>query len=406
MTLNALQEKLRAFAAERDWQQFHTPKNLAMAVMVEAAELVEIFQWLTPEQSRMAQDDKVLQGRIGEEVADVLLYLLQLADYTSVDVQRAVADKMVKNAQKHPPLSPAPMPAPVAAAQAQTHVLVDWENVQPKETDIRTLVPDVSDVWIFHGPSQKRMAADQTSFGDSVTLVPIKRAGKNSLDFHLSFYMGYITSRHPKARFVVISNDQGYGPMLEHATELGFAASQVGFAAKKAPAKKTVSSQATAKKPAPARKAAPPPTKVPSPKAVPPKKLPTAQKTPKAIGAKKATPVARAHVTPKPDKTQATATKAAGAKAPAVKAKPRQRLTPVAIPKQSSQDAEKAYAHVVASLRKSTNKPARRARLHGAVKSLLNGGKADAAEVQSVVDRLASDGHLTIDDKGAVVMRP
>ena len=400
-----MQEKLRAFAAERDWQQFHTPKNLAMALMVEAAELVEIFQWLTPEQSRMAQDDKVLQGRIGEEVADVLLYLLQLADLTSVDVQRAVADKMVKNAQKHPPLSPALMPVPVAVAQAQTHVLVDWENVQPKATDIRTLVPDVSNVWIFHGPSQKRVAAGQTSFGDSVTLVPIARAGKNSLDFHLSFYMGYITSRHPEARFVVISNDQGYGPMLQHALELGFAASQVGFAAQKAPAKKTVPSKATAKKAAPARKVGQPLAKVPPPKAAPPQKPPAAQKTSKAIGAKKATPVARAHATAKPDKTKATATKAAGAKAPAVKAKPRPQ-TPVVIPKQSGQDADKAYAHVVASLRKSINKPARQARLHGAVKSLLNGGKAGAAEVQSVVDRLASDGHLTIDDKGAVVMRP
>lgn len=405
MNLNALQEKLRAFAAERDWQQFHTPKNLAMALMVEAAELVEIFQWMTPEQSRAAQDDKVLQGRIGEEVADVLLYLLQLADHTSVDVQRAVIDKMVKNAKKHPPLSPALMPTPVAGAQVQTHVLVDWENVQPKATDIRTLVPEVSDVWIFHGPSQKRVGADQTSFGDSVTLVPISRAGKNALDFHLSFYMGYITSRHPEARFVVISNDQGYGPMLEHATELGFAASQVGFASQKAPAKKTVPSQVTAKKPAPARKVAQPRAKVPPPKAAPPKKPPAAPKTPKPIGAKKATPVAKAHVAAKPAKTKAPATKVAGAKVPAVKAKPRPQA-PVVIPKQSGQEAEKAYAHVVASLRKSINKPARQARLHGAVKSLLNGGKADVAQVQSVVDRLVSDGHLTIDSKGAVVMRP
>lgn len=405
MELKALQEKLRAFAAERDWQQFHTPKNLAMALLVEAAELAEIFQWLTPEQSRAAQDDKVLQGRIGEEVADVLLYLLQLADHTSVDVQRAVADKMVKNAKKHPPILPAFMPAPVADRQAQTHVLVDWENVQPRETDIRTLVPDVSDVWIFHGPNQKRVGTDQASFGDNLTLVPISRAGKNALDFHLSFYMGYITARHPEARFVVISNDQGYGPMLEHATELGFAVNQVRFASQKAPTKKTIPIKTTAKKAAPAKKGAQPPAKVPQAKAAPPQKPRATQKASKATGSKKATPVARAQAAAKPEKTKAPPSKAAAAKAPAVKAKPRPQ-TPVVITKQNEKDADKAYAHVVASLRKSTNKPTRKARLHGAVKSLLNGGKADAAEVQSVVDRLASDGHLAIDDKGAVVMTP
>lgn len=106
MDLQALQTTLRAFAAERDWQQFHTPKNLAMALMVEAAELAEIFQWMTPDQSRTAHTDKVLQTRIGEELADVLLYLLQIADYTSVDLQHAVADKLVKNAKKHPAATP------------------------------------------------------------------------------------------------------------------------------------------------------------------------------------------------------------------------------------------------------------------------------------------------------------
>ncbi len=103
MDLQALQATLRAFAAERNWQQFHTPKNLAMALMIEAAELAEIFQWMTPEQSVSARANKVLQARIGEELADVLIYLLQLADHTSVDLQHALADKLVKNAKKHPP---------------------------------------------------------------------------------------------------------------------------------------------------------------------------------------------------------------------------------------------------------------------------------------------------------------
>lgn len=102
MDLNALQEKLRAFAAARNWGQFHTPKNLSMALMVEAAELMELFQWQTPEESRAAKLDPAFKVRIGEELADVLLYLLQLADHTDVDLVKAVEDKLVKNGKKHP----------------------------------------------------------------------------------------------------------------------------------------------------------------------------------------------------------------------------------------------------------------------------------------------------------------
>ena len=72
MNLAELQAELRHFAAERDWQSFHTPKNLTTALMVEAAELAEIFQWMTPEESKDAHRDPVSKQRIGEEVADVL----------------------------------------------------------------------------------------------------------------------------------------------------------------------------------------------------------------------------------------------------------------------------------------------------------------------------------------------
>ena len=224
MDLKALQETLRAFASERDWEQFHTPKNLAMALMVEAAGLMELFQWKTPEESYASKTDQSLQACIGEEAADVLLYLLQLVDHTGVDLEYAVHDKLLKNAKKHA----VPDTHAVAEQQdlklAQTHVLVDWENVQPKDLDIRALVPDVTHVWIFHGPTQKRVADNQQSFGNALTLIPITRSGKNALDFHLSYYVGYISSRNPSAKFVVVSNDQGYGPMLEHAQELGFSA--------------------------------------------------------------------------------------------------------------------------------------------------------------------------------------
>lgn len=103
MDLSALQATLRRFAAERDWQPFHNPKNLAMALMVEAAELTEIFQWMTPDEAARTRESPTVQQHLGEEMADVLLYLLQLADHTGIDLEAAVADKLIKNAQKYPP---------------------------------------------------------------------------------------------------------------------------------------------------------------------------------------------------------------------------------------------------------------------------------------------------------------
>lgn len=108
MNVKKLQAVLREFAQERDWQPFHTPKNLAMALIVESAELAEIFQWMTPEQSKSAAVDGELKQRIGEEVADVLLYLLQIADHTGLDLEQVVNDKLLKNAIKHPPIKKIP----------------------------------------------------------------------------------------------------------------------------------------------------------------------------------------------------------------------------------------------------------------------------------------------------------
>jgi NTP pyrophosphatase (non-canonical NTP hydrolase) len=98
--LKMLQQRLAAFAAARDWDQFHSPKNLAMALSVEAAELVEEFQWLTEEQSR--QLDAERRERVRLEVADVFIYLLRLADKLGVDVMRAAEDKIALNEQKYP----------------------------------------------------------------------------------------------------------------------------------------------------------------------------------------------------------------------------------------------------------------------------------------------------------------
>lgn len=102
MDLLALQQTLRTFAADRHWQPYHTPKNLATALMVEAAELAEVFQWMTPEESMEATQDPDCKTHIGEEIADVLMYLLQIADQTGIDVDQAVHDKLAKNARKYP----------------------------------------------------------------------------------------------------------------------------------------------------------------------------------------------------------------------------------------------------------------------------------------------------------------
>jgi dCTP diphosphatase len=98
--LPSLRDALREFAAARDWQQYHTPKNLAMAMIVEAAELVEHFQWLTPEESRRLPPEKLVEVR--EEVADTLIYLVEIADTLGVDLIAAARDKIAKNAVKYP----------------------------------------------------------------------------------------------------------------------------------------------------------------------------------------------------------------------------------------------------------------------------------------------------------------
>ncbi len=104
MDTKALQATLRNFAAVRDWQTFHTQKNLTTALMVEAAELAEIFQWMTAEESQSAHKDAKIKCQIADEVADVLLYLLQIADHSEIDLELAVKQKIVKNAMKHPPV--------------------------------------------------------------------------------------------------------------------------------------------------------------------------------------------------------------------------------------------------------------------------------------------------------------
>jgi len=95
-----LRDRLRTFAAEREWDQFHSPKNLAMALSVEVAELVEHFQWLGEDASRSLPADKLQKVR--EEAADVLVYLIRLADKLGLDLAAAARDKIAANALKYP----------------------------------------------------------------------------------------------------------------------------------------------------------------------------------------------------------------------------------------------------------------------------------------------------------------
>lgn len=96
-----LQQQFIEFAKERDWEQFHTPKNIVMALNVEAGELMEHFQWLTPEQSKSLSAEK--KEAVSHEIADVMLYLIRLAQLLDIDVATACREKMRLNAAKYPP---------------------------------------------------------------------------------------------------------------------------------------------------------------------------------------------------------------------------------------------------------------------------------------------------------------
>lgn len=98
--LEELKQRLREFARERDWEQYHSPKNLASALIVEAAELLEHFQWLTQVQSRALDADR--REQVAQELADVLIYLVRLADRLEIDLLAAAERKMALNAVKYP----------------------------------------------------------------------------------------------------------------------------------------------------------------------------------------------------------------------------------------------------------------------------------------------------------------
>ena len=394
MDLKALQTTLHEFAAERDWHPFHTPKNLAMALVVEAAELAEIFQWMTPEQSQAARSDPVLQEQVADEVADVLLYLLQIADHTGIDLEtrcRTQAREELEEAHSgaarpaagHRGLwrhrDPCARRLGVRAAEGRRHPVAgagrDRSLAFPRAEPER------------RGREARVVRRQSDASEDCAT-------GKNALDFHLSFYMGYIAARHPDARFVVVSNDKGYAPMLEHAAELGFSARQVGFGNGSVVVATAASKSRPVKKSAPVRKAAA--------KKVPPK--PAARK---AGVSKPSTAVAKAPTKKVPAAKKIAATKTAAS--PVAKSTV---ASPAAASSASSTvdgnsaiDLSKAVSHVVASLGKMASKPAKHSKLVAAIKSLL-GPSADDWAVHSVLMQLLASGKVRIGSDGAVRYEP
>jgi NTP pyrophosphatase (non-canonical NTP hydrolase) len=101
-TTAELKARVLAFVRERDWEQFHAPKNLSMALAAEAGELMEHFLWATPEESRAIAQDPVKRAKIAEELADVVIYALEFANATQLDVAAAIESKMAANAKKYP----------------------------------------------------------------------------------------------------------------------------------------------------------------------------------------------------------------------------------------------------------------------------------------------------------------
>lgn len=152
-------------------------------------------------------------------------------------------------------------PAAFEEKLARRHLLIDLENRQPTDAEISEWVEPGEAVWVFHGPHQKKLLPKLQTLGDWVTLIPITKTGSNALDFHLTFHLGYLAAKHERCRFVVLSGDRGFDPMIKYARLLGFevvrkdnliGATTPKKTATKAPANKKTA--ASAKKSAAAKK--------------------------------------------------------------------------------------------------------------------------------------------------------
>ena len=103
MDIPKIQSRLKEFASERDWDQYHSPKNLSMALSVEASELMEIFQWVGAEESRKVIDHPDKLGQVEAEIADICIYAIRLAGVIGIDLETAIDQKIGQNIEKYPP---------------------------------------------------------------------------------------------------------------------------------------------------------------------------------------------------------------------------------------------------------------------------------------------------------------
>jgi hypothetical protein len=305
----------------------------------------------------------------------------------------------------------------------EQHVLVDYENVHPTIEELLKLAPKLTDVWLFHGLGQTKRAEQLKAAHERVTLVPHSGKGKNALDFHLSFYLGYVAAKHPEATLLVVANDKGYDSMLAHAKLLGFTATRMGFKAKTAPAAKkaTPAKKAAAKKAAPAKPAVPvaasvaaPAAKVPpaakkaAAKQAPAKKTPAkkvaAKKAPNAAAPAKTVPVAKKVAAKKAPAQKAAAKKVPAAKVPGPKAAAKQAVAPQAAPKAAPTPADKVLARAKAAFSKmGKNRPTKLASLLRHLKSMV--GQGATVEDADALSRRLEDAKV-IQVVGDLVLYP
>lgn len=100
--LQEIKDRVLAFARERDWEQFHSPKNLSMAIAAEAAELMEHFLWQSPDQSRSDMEEEHLREKVEQELADIFIFAIEFANVTGMDIAAIIEEKMSRNAEKYP----------------------------------------------------------------------------------------------------------------------------------------------------------------------------------------------------------------------------------------------------------------------------------------------------------------
>lgn len=263
----------------------------------------------------------------------------------------------------------------------ELHALVDYENVQPGLEELAKLAPGFTDIWLFHGPHQAKQAAQFAEAHERVTPVPRSGKGPNALDFHLSFYLGYVAAKHPDAHLVVVANDKGYDPMIAHAKMLNFTVKRVGYkakppvAAKKTPTKKT-----------------------PTPKATPAFKIATKKTTSAKSVASKKTPRAKPSVPVK----NVQAKKAPAKKAPAKKVvianatEPKATMPPKAAVMQAAPTESKEFLRIKKGLAKMGNKaPTKLKSFRSHVKALL-GKDSTTEQLDELVQKLLQAGAVQI----------